>query len=94
MPAKDAAAYMRAYRAKHKDAESSFEDMARSELLGVKYDYAKRILDLEDEVKHLKAELTDRPVFHPNVVRNHAARAEPGFNSRPFTPVPRGGKGK
>jgi hypothetical protein len=40
-----------------------------------------RILDLEEEVRHLKAELAKRPVA-PVLQRG-------SFNSQPFTPVPK-----
>jgi len=40
-----------------------------------------RILDLEEEVRHLKAELASRP--------SAPLRSDPPFNSRPFTPVPK-----
>jgi hypothetical protein len=40
-----------------------------------------RILELEEEVRHLKAELALRSRVAP--------RPGPSFNSRPFTPVPK-----
>jgi len=45
-------------------------------------DAEDRIRVLEAEVRHLKAELATRP----------AAIVASGFNTRPFTPVPKKGK--
>ena len=49
-----------------------------------------RCLELEEEVRHLKAELAKRPVIvPPNAFPSGFTTIEPGFNSRPFTPVPK-----
>jgi uncharacterized small protein (DUF1192 family) len=70
------AEYMREYRAKQKlgalvDEVEAVNTMAEP-----------RIAELEEEVRHLKAELAKR-------VTSVSQYAAPGFNSRPFTPVPR-----
>jgi hypothetical protein len=68
---RDRAAYMRDYRRTRREvAEAADPTVAR---------LRAHILDLEEEVRHLKAELAKRP--GPSV--------GPSFNSRPFTPVPK-----
>jgi len=51
----------------------------------------ERVLELEEEVRHLKAELAKRPAETLVTVREGALLQwpEPGFNTRPFTPVPK-----
>lgn len=75
MPA-NSAEYQRAYRARTK---------ARREVAPEQPDPPEarlraRILELEEEVRHLKAELARRPEPKPS---------GPSFNSRPFSPVPK-----
>lgn len=69
---RDRAAYMREYRARRKRQE--WTDSLDDRLVKA----YTRIGDLEEEVRHLKAELAKRPM--PDI--------RP-FNSRPFTPVPK-----
>jgi hypothetical protein len=64
---------MRSYRAKRRD------DVALALHHGGSSYAADRIAELEEEVRHLKAELAKRP----------DQIAPPGFNTRPFTPVPK-----
>lgn len=47
-----------------------------------------RNLELEEEVRHLKAELAKRAVPHYSSAPPFL-QSEPGFNTRPFTPVPK-----
>jgi hypothetical protein len=61
-----------AYRARKREAAHEQPDPPLARLRA-------RILELEDEVRHLKAELAARP---PRETRG-------SFNSRPFTPVPK-----
>lgn len=108
------AEYMRAYRARKK-ATMSWDEIARAAILGEPYVAAKRIAELEAEVKHLKRDLakangTLAEIYQARVAAqlakqeaapagrsasDNAARgldrtgAAGGFNTRPFTPVPR-----
>ena len=91
------AEYMRAYRARRKArvlgvaatmeelADITNTEMARQ---------AIRIAELEDEVRHLKAELAKR-IGMSTITANAAPISHTetrGFNSRPFTPAPKKGK--
>jgi uncharacterized small protein (DUF1192 family) len=77
---------MRAYRARNHvttEVAEEHEDPPVARLTA-------RILELEEEVRHLKAELAKRP---PAALAYSSAvpmfQPEPGFNTRPFTPVPK-----
>ena len=51
---------------------------------------ARPCADLEEEVRHLKAELAKRPVASlDRTPRPAPSGPPPGFNTRPFTPVPK-----
>jgi hypothetical protein len=77
------AEYMRNYRAKRLlAAKVEAAEHFRS------YDKDDRIAELEAEVKHLKAELAERPLCP--VAKRHYERDHSTFNSRPFTPAPKG----
>lgn len=105
------AEYMRAYRAKHRtkpiienvdalyrdfaDKATNWDEIVRAVITGEPYNYAKRIAELEAEVKHLEAELAERP-YKPEIVPPDlldeilTGRPRPGrFNSYPFTPAPK-----
>jgi hypothetical protein len=73
------AEYMRNYRASRKPPEAAPMVDPRDE----------RIVELEAEVKHLKAELAKRLIVAPGVSKVRIFDNEPGFNSRPFTPAPK-----
>ena len=72
---RDRAAYMRKYRARRKEDLRLLLDVMIP--AGMEQD-AQRIAELEEEVRHLKAELAKRPVA-----------PDRQFNTRPFTPVPK-----
>lgn len=79
MPRRDLAgraAYMRDYRAARHPREDAPEQ-ADPTLARLR----ARILDLEEEVRHLKAELAKRP--------DQPRLSDPPFNSRPFSPAPK-----
>lgn len=49
--------------------------------------------DLVEEVRHLKAELAKRPMIGKVAQRPSVdITGEHGYSTRPFTPVPKGGK--
>lgn len=95
---RDRAAYMRDYRARKKRIKelAALGEEQSEEVLTKVFDMKDtrgridaafaivkadiRIAELEEEVRHLKTELAQRPVT-PDI--------RP-FNSRPFTPVPKG----
>lgn len=83
------AEYMRAYRAAKRGETpnvSPLRDTADSGSAAL----VKRIAELEDEVAHLKRELAKRPSLLPEPVRaSLETYGSPGFNTRPFTPVPK-----
>jgi uncharacterized small protein (DUF1192 family) len=83
MPLKpeDRAAYQRVYRSKAAQASRA---KAEKVVEGVLYE--QRIAELEDEVRHLKAELAKRVT---SASQYAAPSIAGGFNTRPFTPVPR-----
>ena len=72
---RDRAAYMREYR-KRQRREVVMNTTMPVQAVRDLIDAEDRIRALEAEVRHLKAELATRP-------------AQPGFNTRPFTPVPK-----
>ena len=74
---RDRAAYMRAYRARRKATRVIATTIGEA---------AGRIAELEEEVRHLKAELAAR---HAGQQTAAAIRDKDTFNSRPFTPVPK-----
>ena len=98
---RDRAAYMREYRKRRKMGQSIRDIIAteqppaleRDEARRMASDYAtlandqrKRIAELEEEVRHLKAELAKRSSsLYETVGRTTLER----FNTRPFTPVPK-----
>ena len=116
---RDRAAYMREYRKRRKMGQSIRDIIAteqppaleRDEARRMASDYAtlandqrKRIAELEEEVRHLKAELAKRPATRELIERSIATAprrthtghrdGNPGaasdrFNTRPFTPVPK-----
>lgn len=57
---RDRAAYMREYRARKRAASEADESIAYTSTV-LFHDASKRILELEAEVRHLKAELAKRP---------------------------------
>jgi len=75
---RDRAAYMRDYR-KRQRRETVMNTTMPAQAVRDLIDAEDRIRALEAEVRHLKAELATRP-------------GAPGFNTRPFTPVPKKGK--
>ena len=79
------AAYMRTYRARKKVETAENTDPVR-DWPKVALD-RQRIVELEAEVKHLKADLARRPP--PRMPIRAASPAEERFNSRPFTPAPK-----
>jgi len=92
------AEYMRAYRARKKSLDAMKTTIMEGYDAGVA---AKRIAELEAEVKHLKAELAKRDTPQARTItRNGYAMRSVGpgavvsdrFNSRPFTPAPKKGK--
>jgi serine/threonine-protein kinase RIO1 len=99
MPAKrtkeEQAAYMREYRAKRADRD----DIAQAAAGGPDFTAVERqdprdarIAALEEEVRHLKQQLAVKLVAAaapPTVDAVSRTRIEPGFNTRPFTPVPK-----
>jgi len=97
------AEYMRAYRARKK-AEAGTVGYVTVASYGPATDLppdpvpglTKRIIELEAEVKHLKAELAKRPIPPYTEVERLSGSLynDPTerFNSRPFTPAPKKGK--
>jgi hypothetical protein len=85
---RDRAAYMRDYRARQRakraeDVYHVLDDLERMKPRSGSDFAAHRIAELEEDVRHLKAELAKRPrPFSPEVMAQT-------FNSRPFTPVPK-----
>jgi hypothetical protein len=80
---RDRAAYMREYRARKR---RTVDDIVVLDRL--------RIEQLEEEVRHLKAELAKRQPTHEldalTSLPEPATLTPPGrFNTRPFTPVPK-----
>jgi hypothetical protein len=76
---RDRAAYMRDYRARHRaEREPAAPKAERDADLVVAL---QQIMQLEAEVRHLKAELARRSLS--SLPTTHQ------FNSRPFTPVPK-----
>jgi len=90
---RDRAAYMRDYRARHKP------EVAPEPVDPLVARLRARILDLQEEVRHLKAELARRPQREPTerpltefpVV---TFPTEHQFSSRPFTPAPKSGRSR
>ena len=84
------AEYMRNYRAA-KRAETPNISPLRDTIDTGQAVLVKRISELEDEVAHLKRELAKRgPLLPEAVKRSLDAYGSPrGFNTRPFTPVPK-----
>lgn len=82
------AVYMRAYRARRKAASEADQPVDPSQWS------MQRIAELETEVKHLKAELAKRTNPDLEGIRSFydvsMQRAAGSFNSRPFTPAPKG----
>jgi hypothetical protein len=86
---RDRAAYMRDYRAmrKVKEAWAAHGDSP--------LDQSDRVAELEEEVRHLKALLAEqgwKPTANPAIYERTVDLTLRRFNSRPFTPVPKGGK--
>jgi uncharacterized small protein (DUF1192 family) len=74
---RDRAAYMREYRAAKKVAHERYDEA--KPLVG---HLKTRVGELEDEVRHLKAELAKRPA--PTIIPTER------FNTQPFTgPIPK-----
>ena len=94
------AAYMRDYRARQKDkrvddVRNVLRDLERTKPQSGSDFAARRIAELEEEVRHLKAELAKRLPEGDYVITRMSdvpdgADLHP-FNSRPFTPVPKKG---
>jgi hypothetical protein len=73
---RDRAAYMREYRRRQR-RETVMNTTMPAQAVRELIDAQDRIRELEAEVARLKRELAGRPVGPP-------------FNSKPFTPVPKG----
>jgi uncharacterized small protein (DUF1192 family) len=92
---RDRAAYMREYRARRKTKVTDMTTVPGR--IAAAFDIAKaemRIAQLEEEVRHLKAELAKRQPTHEldalTSLREPATLPVRGqFNTRPFTPVPK-----
>lgn len=86
---RDRAAYMREYRARQKAREG----ILIGDLIGTDADLDaanERIRELEEEIRHLKAELAKRPLrTHTGHRDGNPGAASDRFNTRPFTPVPK-----
>jgi hypothetical protein len=103
---RDRAAYMREYRKRKRltldpyatpammraaEAEQYHDNAIRE----TSANRAKRIAELEEEVRHLKAELAKRPTpptYTTEITTGVTSReqaAQDRFNTRPFTPVPK-----
>jgi hypothetical protein len=88
---RDRAAYMREYRARK--AAAQFEATDRI-YVATRDGLLSRIRELEEEVRHLKAELAKRPVdVRQDPEWGHLVDTDrqptERFNTRPFTPVPK-----
>lgn len=93
--------YMRRYRAVRKvmaQVAAQTPDQALDEARRFATDYATLYNDtarerdaLIEEVRHLKEELAKRPLTKASAVLPYTndQLAEPPYNSRPFTPVPK-----
>jgi hypothetical protein len=100
---RDRAAYMREYRARkrgHFIPIAADDDPRKPEIWEERaFRALARVKDLEEEVRHLKAELAKRahePIGRVTAVRNVIGPSGRGlmiegerFNTRPFTPVPK-----
>ena len=78
---RDRAAYMREYRARKRAAHERYDEA--KPLIGA---LKTRIGELEEEVRHLKAELAKRP--NPTTAYYDTLKKR-AFNTQPFTPVPK-----
>lgn len=86
---RDRAAYMREYRARKKAAHEDY-DAAKPTIGRIKSECAERIRQLEEEVRHLKAELANRPmglVIGPG--RRPPVVLDEDYSKRPIRPVPK-----
>lgn len=91
---RDRAAYMRAYRARRRAED--VEDVAALEAASTadwrnakplaQVEAELRVEELEEEVRHLKAELAKRS--NPTTAYYDTLKKR-AFNTRPFTPVPK-----
>ena len=87
---RDRAAYMRAYRAKRKGQEPiHMTPGMRAVADGFAIQQAhERIAELEEEVRHLKAELAKRPA-NGEVQRRPAILLDEDYATRPVRAVPK-----
>lgn len=81
---RDRAAYMREYRKRRKEDQRLVNVMVEATWGSD----AARIAELEEEVRHLKAELAKRPQIVSASDHSGEPHLRP-YNTRPFTPVPK-----
>jgi hypothetical protein len=79
----NSAEYQRAYRARQRAKRAEVAEPADPTVARLR----ARILELEEDVRHLKAELAKRPIVGSAPSAPPPLRRQ--FNSRPFRPVPK-----